>query len=85
MSDDYTDMISGETVPCPACGADDAARILYGLAAVEERLEELLKSGKVTLGGCLVYDDAPTWLCNGCGHRYGRLGPDPCRGDETWK
>jgi predicted RNA-binding Zn-ribbon protein involved in translation (DUF1610 family) len=57
---------------CPACGAGPVARILYGMPAFSEELEEELRAGKVALGGCMVSDDDPDWECTSCGQRLYR-------------
>ena len=52
---------------CPSCGAIPVATILYGLPAMSEKLEEDMKSGRVSLGGCCISDDDPKWECTHCG------------------
>ena len=57
---------------CPHCGSKNVARISYGLSNMaNERLQQQLKSGKVTLGGC-VFDlaESPTHYCNQCEHEW---------------
>jgi DNA-directed RNA polymerase subunit RPC12/RpoP len=58
---------------CPECASKDIAVILYGLPALSGKLEKAIAEGQVTLGGCLVYDGAPEWVCNACGNKFGEL------------
>ena len=46
---------------CPNCGSKEVARILYGLPDFSKELEGKLDSGEVVLGGCVIFDDNPTW------------------------
>lgn len=57
---------SRKPIKCPACGAKAVARILYGMPIFSEELEEELREGKITLGGCCVSDDDPNWECTSC-------------------
>ena len=41
-------------IKCPYCGSTDTARILYGMPAFGEELQEKMGSGKVHLGGCCL-------------------------------
>ena len=34
---------------------------------------EAAKSGRVRLGGCVVIQGAPTWVCNDCNAHFGEL------------
>jgi hypothetical protein len=58
------------SLTCPSCGSGDIAVILYGQPALSDELEKALAKGQVTLGGCLVYDGAPQWVCNTCKHKF---------------
>jgi hypothetical protein len=58
---------------CPSCGSKDIATILYGLPGMSKKLEKAIENQEVTLGGCVVHDEAPQWVCNGCNHKFGRL------------
>ncbi|MBW1744171.1 MAG: hypothetical protein JRJ47_12220 [Deltaproteobacteria bacterium] len=62
-----------EGLSCPSCGSEDIAMILYGLPGMTEELEKALANKEVTLGGCMVHDDAPQWACNACSHKFGKL------------
>jgi hypothetical protein len=55
---------------CGFCGSKRCAEILYGRVAMTEQLQEDLASGKVVLGGCLVYEDMPRWRCLDCGREW---------------
>lgn len=50
---------------CPACGAGDLVRVIYGLPDPELVLRE--ERGEVVLGGCVVEPDAPALVCRRCG------------------
>ena len=62
-----------EGLSCPSCGSESIAMILYGLPAMSEELEKALENQEVTLGGCMVHDEAPRWVCNVCSHKFGKL------------
>lgn len=51
---------------CPNCGSKNLAKILYGLIAVDEELEEKIDNGKIKLGGCCVTNYDPKFECNDC-------------------
>jgi ribosomal protein L37AE/L43A len=51
---------------CPACGSARVARILWGMPAYSEQLEQELAEGKIVLGGCCVSGDDPAWACADC-------------------
>jgi len=65
-----------EGLSCPSCGSDNIAMILYGLPAMSEKLKQALENQEVTLGGCMIHDEAPQWVCNECSHKFGRLRTD---------
>lgn len=54
---------------CPGCGHRPVASILYGYPDFDEKLEQELDEGTVTLGGCIVSGDDPAWRCPRCGLR----------------
>ena len=58
---------------CPACESSDMAFIVYGLPAMSKKMEKAIVDKKVTLGGCVVYDGAPQWVCNECGFKFGEM------------
>ena len=45
---------------CPSCGATPVASILYGLPVFDEKLEQAMEEGRISLGGCCQEMDAPT-------------------------
>ena len=59
---------------CPRCGSGDVLPIMYGMPGPEMTEESL--AGRVALGGCVVFPDAPDRLCQNCGHDW-REGPGP--------
>jgi hypothetical protein len=62
-----------EGLSCPSCGSESIAVILYGLPAMSEELKKAVENQEVTLGSCLVHDEAPKWVCNACSHKFGTL------------
>jgi hypothetical protein len=58
---------------CPSCGSHNIATILYGLPVMSDKLKRAIENREVTLGGCVVHDAAPEWVCNACGHKFGTL------------
>jgi hypothetical protein len=69
--------------PCPSCGSRDVARIVYGhpwpkphpddsgeAAERARALWEGVESGRIVLGGCCIFPNAPEWHCHPCGHRW---------------
>jgi len=61
---------------CPRCGSDSIAKIMYGMPAFSAELDEALRTGKLSLGGCCVSDESPRWECNECGRTWGRESGD---------
>ncbi len=59
--------------PCPNCGTEDVARIIYGKPALTRQIMEGLKSGKIVSGGCMVQTGAPQWRCNHCNSDFGHI------------
>lgn len=55
---------------CPKCNGNSIAKILWGLPAMSEKLEQQLNEGKVVLGGCCVTDNDPKWHCNNCEYEW---------------
>ncbi len=56
---------------CPRCGSRDTAKILYGLPAYDEDLQEKLDAGKIVLGGCCIGLCDPKYHCNACKKDFG--------------
>lgn len=57
--------------PCPRCGSTHVAVYRYGLPDDIESLEPDLDAGRISLGGCTVFDDSPRYHCNACGSDWG--------------
>ncbi len=53
---------------CPRCHSDEVIPISYGMPT-EEAVEES-RRGEIALGGCLVWPEAPEWLCRACGYEW---------------
>ena len=61
---------------CPACGARDCARIIYGLHALDMDLLAKELAGLVVMGGCfMVQGEIFDWHCNVCGHEWLKTSP----------
>ena len=58
----------------PSCG-ETGIPILYGYPG--QGIRSVVEQGLIQIGGCIVYDDQPTWWCET--DQYGRDGPDPAR------
>ncbi len=56
------------TTTCPMCGSEDVLPIVYGLPGRE--LTEQALAGRVALGGCVLFPDAPDRLCRDCHHQW---------------
>lgn len=68
-------------IKCPYCGSKNTARILYGMPAFSDELQEKLDAGKVVLGGCCIsgirvdgkmLDLDPARHCNDCKKDFGK-------------
>ena len=57
---------------CPECGSWRIAEILYGLPAMNARLERDLEAGKIVLSGCVVTENDAAWQCVDCGTQMQR-------------
>ena len=57
---------------CPACGATDVARIIWGYVAEPV-------PGNVAYGGCVIPEKPRKWHCHLCEHEWGR---DDLMGDQ---
>ena len=51
---------------CPQCGKYSIAKILYGMQPTTDALDKKMAEGKVVLGGCIISDDDPAWMCTYC-------------------
>ena len=56
---------------CPKCGSESIAEIMYGMPINSPELQDALRQGKLSLGGCCVSDDSPRWDCSECGEKWG--------------
>lgn len=54
---------------CPSCGHSPVATIMYGYPGFSLHDNEDLKSGRMSLGGCVVTLDDPEWECTRCGQK----------------
>jgi hypothetical protein len=59
---------SRKPIKCSNCGSKDILPIVYGLPA-PETFEEAEK-GLIKLGGCVIFDNDPSWECNDCGVQF---------------
>ncbi len=53
---------------CPRCHSDEVLPIVYGMPG-PELVEESI-AGRVALGGCMVWPEAPEWRCVACDHEW---------------
>ena len=53
---------------CPRCHSEEVLPIAYGMPGPE--LVEESAAGRVALGGCMVWPEAPDCLCVKCGHDW---------------
>lgn len=60
---------------CPVCGKTTIAPIMYGLPDFNEELEHDVREGKIVLGGCVVSDHDPQWMCTSCGALFYQKSP----------
>ncbi len=56
------------TTTCPGCGSEDVLPIVYGMPGPSLTEESL--AGRVALGGCVLFPDAPDRLCRDCHHQW---------------
>lgn len=56
---------------CPSCGSRNTAKILWGMPAYSEELEEELRNNEIILGGCCISDNDPSYHCNECLKDFG--------------
>lgn len=60
---------------CPNCGSHMIATYLYGMPHFSTELEKALDDGSVVLGGCVVSDAMPEWVCTSCKTDFLKSGP----------
>ena len=56
------------TPPYPDCTSGEIVPILSGLPTEQGR--EILQRGEAVLGGCVIADADPQWVCRGRGGRF---------------
>ena len=49
---------------CPKCGQGPVDKILWGMPHMDSKLEELLNTGTISIGGCCLSPDYTTWECS---------------------
>ena len=58
---------------CPSCNSKNVAKISYGLPIFDTELQKERKSGKIILGGCIIWaGESPLYHCNKCGKEWGK-------------
>ena len=57
-----------ETKPnkCPNCGTTTIIEIRYVLIRPTPEQKQEINDGKWVMGGCLLYQGAPEWVCKTC-------------------
>lgn len=77
---DYIVRNAKAQIRCPRCGSINTARILYGMPAMSDALEEKMRAGRIHLGGCRINSAElngqtvrtdPTRRCNSCNKEFG--------------
>ena len=58
---------------CPACGAPEAAIILYGQPPYSSKPIHHWGVSRVMFGGCPIGDNDPAWQCWACKFTWGRV------------
>jgi hypothetical protein len=58
---------------CPKCASKEVAPIMYGYPADMDAAMKAVDAGEVSLGGCVIEEDAPAWRCRSCHNGWGRL------------
>ncbi len=54
---------------CPQCGSSSVDSIIYGEPNLE--LMEAAQRREVVLGGCVIRENSPKFVCKQCGSRWG--------------
>lgn len=67
-------------VKCPQCGHRPMAEILYGMPSSDSWLEQKIKEGRITIGGCCIDSNDPAWECCLCGLKVYRSTDDRLEG-----
>ena len=55
---------------CPSCGSDRIMEIIYGLPPMTQKIQDELNKKTITLGGCIVHENAPVWMCEACNCKF---------------
>lgn len=63
-----------KSTSCPVCGSHNIASYLYGMPAMNKKLERDIADNKVICAGCCVTEDDPQYHCNDCGKDFGHRG-----------
>jgi transposase-like protein len=58
---------------CVQCGSDRVAEVLYGLVRMDEGLTRDIEAGRVVLGGDIIREGGPEWVCQSCHHKWGNI------------
>ena len=80
MDDAWVEDVRREAGPCPACGAEAAMPVVYGMpiSTDYERYQ-----GRVAFAGCCLLEVLHLYSCGRCGHEWGERPvepPDPSPG-----
>ena len=59
---------------CPRCHSDEVLSITYRMPS-PEMIEESI-AGRVALGGCVIWPEAPDWHCARCRHEWRETAPE---------
>ena len=65
---------------CPRCGREDSVPMIYGLPAPQD--QDLAEHGLIGLGGCLMPENEPAFVCRACGLEWGRAS-DPTTDEQA--
>jgi hypothetical protein len=57
-----------EVKECPRCRGTFVIPIEHGMPGAE--LIERARRGEAAMGGCVVFDDAPSHRCRACGYEW---------------
>ena len=72
-------MTRHERRTCPSCTAPGAIPIVFGYPGPE--LAPLVESRRISLGGCMVPVEVPSFECLACGHAFGITEEDHAAAD----
>jgi len=56
---------TGTGLVCPECGCEAVIPVIYGMPAAITVAAE--KEGRLRLGGIMMSEDSPDWVCRECG------------------